>query len=120
MNQVERSEHDVTEEVKRPGDVPQTSEMLDVLDQATQVSPSGSVPERSPNNRSFQLVSVITVQDIPKMLESLGNAIGTLVDRNSDPSKADVWERNLKGYSGQYYGRLAVSLSTQRKGSRSY
>lgn len=54
------------------------------------------------------------------MLESLGNAIGTLVDRNSDASKADVWERNLKGYSGQYYGRLAVSPSTVRKGSGSY
>lgn len=38
MNQVERSEHDVTEEVRRPEDVPQTSEMLDVLDQATQAS----------------------------------------------------------------------------------
>lgn len=43
------------------------------------------------------------------MLESLGNAIGTLVDRNTDPAKVDVWERNLKGFSGQYYGRLAVS-----------
>lgn len=42
------------------------------------------------------------------MLESLGNAIGTLVDRNTDPAKVDVWERNLKGFSGQYYGRLAV------------
>ena len=44
------------------------------------------------------------------MLESLGNAIGTLVDRNTDAAKVDVWERNLKGFSGQYYGRLAVSL----------
>jgi len=45
------------------------------------------------------------------MLESLGNAIGTLVDKNTDPNKVDVWERNLKGFSGQYYGRLAVSQS---------
>jgi hypothetical protein len=47
------------------------------------------------------------------MLESLGNAIGTLVDRNTDPAKMDVWERNLKGFSGQYYGRLAVSTGSR-------
>jgi hypothetical protein len=47
------------------------------------------------------------------MLESLGNAIGTLVDRNTDPAKVDVWERNLKGFSGQYYGRLAVSTGSR-------
>lgn len=47
------------------------------------------------------------------MLESLGNAIGTLVDRNTDPAKVDVWERNLKGFSGQYYGRLAVSSGSR-------
>lgn len=48
-------------------------------------------------------------QDIPRLLESLGKAVRTLVDENTDPAKQQVWERNLKGFAGQYYGRLAVS-----------
>jgi hypothetical protein len=88
----------------RPLGVPSTAEMLEMLDQVTQVRHLSS-------NRSIlhNLYDTCPVQDIPRLLESLGNAIGTLVDRNTDPAKVDVWEKNLRGYSGQYYGRLTVS-----------
>lgn len=75
-------------DVERDPKIPTTQELVELLDGVT--------------------------QDVPKLLESLGYAIGTLVDSNADPEKADAWERNLKGYSGQYYGRLATCQNSLR------
>lgn len=52
------------------------------------------------------LTSCVNYQEIPNIVQYLGNAVGTLKDL--DPARKDVWARNLTGLGGQYYGRLDV------------